>query len=107
MGCRLSGSASSGCSRRLSALPYVFRESLQELHPPFQSLLSCHVQREPLRAIDFRKLLGSAGSWRPLHRKQVALNRRRIAIALEGPGGDKLAAGLADLPERDEFSLRS
>jgi len=58
---------------------------------------------EPARAIDFPKLLPSAGPGRPLHSEGVASDRARVAVPGNRPRLDRFPARLR---ERAEWHVR-
>src|ERR1700719_1552562 len=61
------------------------------------------IECEECGAIDFREFAGLAGTRGPLHLKRVAAQRGGVAVALEGPGGDLLAAFVLDAAEWEEI----
>jgi len=62
-------------------------------------------RRKPARAIDLGKFLLPSGARRPLHGEEIALQPGRIAVALERPGLDDLATGLAERTQLDEIAI--
>src|SRR5262249_1951119 len=68
------------------------------------NLLAGASEREPGCAVDLRELLPAAGARRPFHRKQVAPDGCRIAVGLDGPGVNDLAAGRLARREGDEVA---
>lgn len=53
-------------------------------------------ESKPCRTVDFGECPSMAGTGRPFHRERVAHDRIGVAVALDGPGVDDLAAGLFD-----------
>ena len=72
------------------------RQFVKKTLLPGLDLLTGHVEGEKFRPVDLGKLGLRARVRRPLHREGVAVERRRVAIALKGPGMDDLAALLLD-----------
>src|SRR4029079_7983604 len=64
------------------------------------------VDVEPLDPVDLRKRLEPPGARRPDHLERVAVRRRRVEVALEGPGVDGLAALLDDAAQLDRVAVR-
>src|ERR1700683_1067994 len=62
--------------------------------------------REECGAIDFGELAGFSGTRRPFHLKRVAAQRGRIAVALEGPRRDFLAALVLDAAKGKQSGAR-
>src|SRR6185312_3898500 len=61
-------------------------------------------EAEPLGAVDLGKGPNATRAWRPFEIEGVALDSARIAITLDGPGIDDLAAGLPDGRQRAELA---
>src|SRR5579864_5962581 len=65
-------------------------------------LLRC----EPAGTIGLRKLRHAPGFRWPLHREEIASERRKIEVAFKGPGRDDLPTRLRERAKRDEIALR-
>src|SRR5918994_3925406 len=65
-------------------------------------LASRHLDVEPCGAVDLGILPALARPRRPFHFKQIAGDRGFVDSGFDGECGYDLAAGLTELPERDE-----
>jgi hypothetical protein len=72
--------------------------ALEELGARFRN-------RKPSAPVNLGELLRLAGLGRPLHGKEVAFNEGGVDTLFQGPGGDQLAAGLAQLSQRQEIAI--
>jgi hypothetical protein len=108
--------AKGGNARSESTIPRLCTtsEHSNPLHQPFKknllpgkNPLPGLVQRKPPPPIDFRKHRHSSRTRRPFHRKRIALQARRIAIALNRPRRHNLPPSLLLLTQRDEITFRN
>jgi hypothetical protein len=63
-----------------------------------QHLRSCELDIEPIRAVDFGKILSPTASGRPFDIERIARQCRRVKIALSGECDDAFPSWLANLP---------
>src|SRR5437016_396113 len=83
----------------------LLQRSFDDRLLPAKNLRHRTFRREPSGAVDFRKFRRLSRARRPLHRKQVASDRGRIAIGFNQPGRDDLSAWLLEVAQCNEIAV--
>src|SRR2546430_2102438 len=83
------------------------QKTIEKLYLPGQHLRPCDLDIEPFRAVYFRKALPSTTSGRPFDIEGIAIQGRRVKMALAGECDDALPSSLSDLPQQLERTNRS
>src|ERR1044071_5360074 len=88
-------------------LAQPIQQRCQDRRLTLQNFLLCLGVLKPCNPIDLGELLRAARLRGPFHRELIAFEFAEVEVAFDGPGHDRLAAGLPEASKRDEFAFRN